>query len=71
MVISMSLTLWLFNLKWTPVALDWLFVLTYVLCSENLSLSCLSVSTMYCCEHFLARATEGTSLYVSLSQSVS
>ena len=46
-----ALTLWPFKFKWTPVALDWLFVLTEVLCSENLSLSILSGSPMYFCEH--------------------
>ena len=52
-VICMSLTLCPLVLKWTPVAFDWLLVFTYPLCSENLSLSVLSVSPIYCWGHFL------------------
>ena len=53
MVSVISLTLCPCSLKCFPVALLRFLVVTYPLCSKNLSLTILSVSPMYCWVHFL------------------
>ena len=52
-VISMSLVQCPLELKCAPVDFDMFLVFTYPLCSENLSLSILSLSPIYCWGHFL------------------